>query len=133
MSRFPSAGHLLSWARLVPRLDESAGKKRSRRVKKGGAWLKPLLVQCAWAAVRKNNTYLQGQFRRLRARRGEKTAIIAVAASLLTAVYHMLRSATPYRDAGADGFTIRDKAKLASALARRIRNLGYQVDLKAAA
>ena len=79
MSPRVSAGHLLSWARLVPRLDESAGKKRSRRVKKGGAWLKPLLVQCAWAAVRKRNTYLQSQFLRLRARRGEKPAIMAVA------------------------------------------------------
>jgi transposase len=133
MSRFASAGHILSWARLVPRLDESAGKKRSRRVKKGGAWLKPLLVQCAWAAIRKKGSYLQGLFRRLRARRGEKTAIVAVAAAILTAVYHMLRNATPYRDPGLDGFTVRDKAKLASTLARRLRNLGYRVDLKAAA
>jgi transposase len=133
MTRFPSAGHILSWARLVPRLDESAGKKRSRRVKKGGAWLKPLLVQCAWAAIRKKGSYLQGLFRRLRARRGEKTAIVAVAAAILTAVYHMLRNATPYRDPGPQGFIARDKAKLATSLARRLRNLGYRIDLKAAA
>lgn len=133
MTRFPSAGHILSWARLVPRLDESAGKKRSRRVKKGGAWLKPLLVQCAWAAIRKKGSYLQGLFRRLRARRGEKTAIVAVAAAILSTVYHMLRNHTPYRDPGPQGFTARDKAKLATSLARRLRNLGYRVDLEAAA
>ena len=57
MSRFPTAGHLLSWARRVPRLDETGGRKRSTRVKQGGAWLKPLLVQCAWAAVRSKGRY----------------------------------------------------------------------------
>jgi transposase len=133
MTRFASAGHILSWARLVPRLDESAGKKRSTRVKNGGAWLKPLLVQCAWAAIRKKGSYLQGLFRRLRARRGDKTAIVAVAASILTAVYHMLRNATPYHDPGPDGFQARDRAKLATSLTRRLRTLGYHVDIKAAA
>jgi transposase len=72
MSVFPSTGHLLSWARIVPRLDESAGKKRSRRVKKGGAWLKPVLVQCARAAVRKRGSYYGAQYRRLKARRGDR-------------------------------------------------------------
>ncbi|MGH2362918.1 MAG: IS110 family transposase, partial [bacterium] len=88
MSRFPSAGHLLSWAGLVPRLDESAGKRRSTRIRKGAPWLKPVLVQCAFAAARKKNSYLQAQFYRLKARRGAKKAAIAVAASMLTAAYH---------------------------------------------
>jgi hypothetical protein len=90
MSSFPTAGHLLSWAGLTPRLDESAGKRRSTRLKKGAPWLKPVLVQCAFAAARAKNTYLQAQFLRLKARRGPKKAAIAVAASILTAVYHML-------------------------------------------
>ena len=88
MSSFPTAGHLLSWAGLTPRLDESAGKRRSTRLTKGAPWLKPVLVQCALAAARAKNTYLQAQFLRLKARRGPKKAAIAVAPSILTAVYH---------------------------------------------
>jgi len=91
MTPFPTAGHLLSWAGLVPRLDESAGKRRSTRVRKGAPWLKPVLVQCAWGAARSKGTYYQAQFFRLKARRGPKRAAIAVAASLLTAAYHMLK------------------------------------------
>lgn len=135
MSIFPSAGHLLSWARIVPRLDESAGKKRSRRVKQGGAWLKPVLVQCARAAVRTRASYYGAQYRRLKPRIGDKKAIIAVAASMLTAIYHMLRNATEHRDLGAAYLSRRqlDKAAIAQRLARRLRALGYQVDLRAAA
>ena len=84
MSRFPTHGHLLSWAGLVPRNDESAGKRRSTKLRKGGTWLKTLLVQCAWAAVRKKNTYLSSQFQSLKGRRGGKKAIMAVAGSMLT-------------------------------------------------
>jgi hypothetical protein len=83
MSRFPSATHLISWACLCPRNDESAGKRRSNRVRKGAVWLKTTLVQCPWAAVKKKDSYLQAQFR-ITARRGEKKAILAVAASMLT-------------------------------------------------
>ena len=72
MSRFPTAGHLLSWAGLVPRLDESAGKRRSTRVKKGAPWLKPVLVQCARAAAKKKNSYFQAQYLRLKARRARR-------------------------------------------------------------
>ena len=85
----------------MPRLDESAGKKRSRRVKKGGAWLKPVLVQCARAAARKRGSYYGAQYRRLKARIGDQKAIIAVAASILTAIYHMLRDGTEHADLGA--------------------------------
>jgi transposase len=135
MSTFPSAGHLLSWARIVPRLDESAGKKRSRRVKQGGAWLKPVLVQSARAAARKRGSYYGAQYRRLKARVGDKKAIIAVAASLLTAIYHMLGEGTAHRDLGAAYLAHReaDKAAIAHRLARRLRALGYHVDLRAAA
>ena len=70
MGRFPTAGHLISWAGLCPRNDESAGKRRSTRLRKGAPWLKTTLVQCAWAAIRKKASYLQAQFHRLRARRG---------------------------------------------------------------
>ena len=89
MSRFPSEGHLISWANMCPGNDESAGKRRSNRLRKGAPWLKTTLVQCAWAAVKKKNSYLQAQFYRIKVRRGPKKAIMAVAASILTAIYHM--------------------------------------------
>ena len=129
MSQFPSAGHLLSWAGLVPRLDESAGKRRSTQVKKGAPWLKPVLVQSAWAAARKKNSYFQSQFLRLKARRGARKAIIAIAASILTTVYHMLRDGACYRDLGPEHFARRDPARLARKLADRIRSLGYHVQI----
>jgi transposase len=133
MSPFPTAGHLLSWAGLAPRLDESAGKRRSTRIKKGAPWLKPVLVQAAWSAARKKNSYLQAQFLRLKARRGAKKAIIAVAASVLTIVYHMLNDGTCYQDLGPEYFARRNPAKIAAKLADRIRNLGFQVEIRAAA
>jgi transposase len=133
MSRFPTAGHLLSWAGLVPGLDESAGKRRSTRVTKGAPWLKPVLVQCAWAAARKRGSYFEAQFLRLKGRRGPKTAAIAVAASILTTAYHMLRDGTRYYDLGPNPFTRRDPARTARKLADRIRSLGYVVEIRSAA
>lgn len=133
MSPFPTAEQLVSWAGLCPRLDESAGKRRSRRARKGAPWLKPVLVQCAWAAVRSKNSYLRAQFFRIKARRGPKKAIVAVAASMLTAIYHMLSDGTPYRDPGPDFFATRNPARTATRLAQRIRDLGYDVELRAAA
>jgi transposase len=127
MSRFATAGHLLSWACLCPRNDESAGKRRSTRLRRGGHWLKTTLVQAAWAAVRVNGSYLQAQFHRLRARRGAKKAIIAVAASMLTAAYHMLRDGTEWQDLGATHFDRADAQKTANRLIRRLQQIGYAV------
>ncbi len=129
MSRFPTAAHLISWAGLCPRSDESAGKRRSTRVRKGAPWLKVALVTAAWAAVRVKDSYLQAQFHRLRSRRGAKKAILAVAASMLTAAYHMLKSGVEYKDLGADHFTRRDRSKMIQRLVRRINDLGCQVQL----
>ena len=133
MGRFPTAGHLVSWAGLCPGLNESAGKRLSTRLRKGAPWLKPLLVQCAWAAARTKNTYLQGQYLRLKSRRGPKKAAVAVAASILTAAYHMLRNDVVYNDLGPGHFIVRDRALVAQRLARRIRDLGYEVEIKKAA
>ena len=127
MSRFPTAGHLLSWAGMCPRNDESAGKRRSNRLRKGAPWLKTTLVQCAWAATRKNDSYLQAQFRRLRSRRGPKKAICAVAASILTAAYHMLRDGTFYNDLGASHFARKNHKATAMRLIRQLAALGYAV------
>lgn len=133
MSRFPTPAHLLSWAGLCPRNDESAGKRRSTRVRKSGTWLKTTLVTAAWAAVRKKGSYLQAQFLRLKSRRGPKKAILAVAASMLTAAYFMLRDGVEYRDLGADHFNRRDKTKAIGRLLRRLQDLGCEVELKHAA
>ncbi len=129
MGRFPSAGHLVSWAGLCPRNDESAGKRRSSRLRKGAPWLKTTLVQCAWAASRKRASYLQARFHRLRARRGAKKAVCAVAASILTAAYHMLKDGTVYRDLGPDHFDHRSREVQARRLVRRLADLGYAVEL----
>jgi Transposase IS116/IS110/IS902 family len=125
--------HLISWAGLCPRLDESAGETRSRRVRKGAPWLKTVLVQCAWAATRTKGTYLQAQYHRVKSRRGPKRAVVAVAASMLTAAYHILKAGVVYRDLGGDYFTQRDRLKVAQRLARRLKDLGYEVELRASA
>ena len=132
MTRFPTAGHLVSWAGLCPRNDESAGKRRSTRIRKGAPWLKTLLVQCAWSAARMKTGYLRSQFVRIKGRRGPKKAIIAVAASTLTAVYYMIRDDVDYVDLGTDYFDKRDRLKIANRLLKRLQNLGYEVELKAA-
>ena len=129
MSRFPTAGHLISWAGLCPKNDESAGKRRSTRMRKGAPWLKTALVQCAWAAARKKASYLQAQFHRLRARRGAKKAIGALAASILTIIYRMLTDGTLYHDLGPDHFDKRGKEKQVHRLINRLQNLGFTVEI----
>jgi len=133
MSRFPSAGHLLSWAGLCPRQDASAGKRRSTRLRKGAPWLKPVLVQGAWAAVRGRESYLRAQFLRLRQRRGPMKSIVAVAASMLTAAYYILRDGDAYHDLGAEHFRRGDHARLVAGLTRRLHHLGYEVIRRPAA
>jgi transposase len=131
MSYFPTAGHLLSWAGLCPRLDQTAGKRRSTRTRPG-RWLKTTLVQTAWAATRKEHSYFHAQFLRLRSRRGPKKAILAVAASMLTDMYVMLRNGVLYEDLGAAYFAQRNKTRLTNRLLKRLRDLGVDVEVKAA-
>jgi transposase len=129
MSRFETGGHLVSWAGLCPRNDESAGKRRSNRMKKGAPWLKTILVQCAWAAARTKGSYFQTQYHRLRSRRGSKKAICAVAASLLTTVYHMLKNGTCYQDLGPNHFDQQDKDRHIKRLVSRLESLGVEVKI----
>jgi transposase len=130
MSRFPTAGHLLAWAGLCPGHNESAGKRKSSRLRKGAPWLKTMLVQCAWAASRKKDSYYKAQFNRLRGKRGPKKAICAVAASMLTAIYHMLRNGTQHQDLGADHFDRRSTEFKAHRLVAQLTKLGFNVELK---
>jgi transposase len=130
MSRFATAGHLVAWAGLCPGQNESAGKRKSSRLRKGAPWLKTMLVQCAWAATRKKDSYYKAQFNRLRAKGGPKKAICAVAASMLTAIYHMLKDGTEHQDLGADHFDRRSAEIKAKRLVAQLGKLGFSVDLK---
>jgi transposase len=130
---FPTAAHLVSWAGLAPRLDQSAGKRRSTRTRPSAPWLKTTLVQAAWGAARTKDSYFHAQFVRLKNRRGPKKAILAVAASMLTAIYHMLRDGVEFHDLGPHHFVQHDKAQIATRLLRRLRDLGVEVEVKTAA
>lgn len=129
MTPFRTHGHLISWARLCPRLDESAGKVHSKRTLKGAVWVKTLLIQAAWSAIKSKDSYLRAQFLRLRARRGSKKAIVAVAASILTAVYYVIRDGQSYRDLGTHHFEGRDRSRAARRLVARLHQLGYHVEV----
>jgi transposase len=127
--RFPSAGHLASWAGLCPGQDESAGKRRSGKTRKGNRWIRTALVQAAQAATR-TKTYLAAQFRRLCTRLGRKKAVVAVAHSILTIVYHLLIDDHPYDDLGEAYFDLRQRADVSRRLTRRLERLGYRVQLE---
>ncbi len=130
MSRFETAGHLVAWAGLCPGHNESAGKRKGARLRKGAPWLKTMLVQCAWAAKRAKNSYYRALFFRLQARRGPQKAICAVAAAILTAIYHMLKTGTLHQDLGADYFNRRSPQSKVDRLVRQIAKLGYDVTLQ---
>src|SRR6267142_63608 len=130
MNRFPTAGHLVSWSGLCPGQNESAGKRKPSRLRKGAPWLKTMLVQCAWAAKRKKDSYYRAQFFRLQSKRGPQKAICAVAASLLTAIYHILKDGTEHHDLGAGYFDRRPIEVKASRLVTRLKKLGFEVQLQ---
>jgi transposase len=126
MTRFATDAHLRSWAGLCPGNRESGGKHKSTRVRPGDPWLKATLVQAACAVARRKGTFFQERYQQLRARRGPKKAVVAVAASMLTAVYHVLRTGRPYRDARRPHDALRI-AKTKADLLRRLRALGVEV------
>jgi transposase len=131
MSRFPSDRHAASWAALCPGNDESAGKRRSGRTRKGDTWLKETLLECALAASRTRDTYLKAQYLRLRRRRGEKKALVAVAHSILIIAYHVLHEGRPYEELGGDWFLRRESpTHLTRRLTRQLEQLGHRVTLE---
>ncbi len=129
LSAWPSAKHLCSWAALCPGNDESAGKRRSGKTRKGNRWLRAALLQAAWAAIRTKGSYFGAQFRRIAKRRGEKRAAVAVAHSLLTVIYHVLPRGVFYEDLGAAYFDRREPGQVADYHRRRLEELGYEVRL----
>jgi len=129
MTPFPTDAHLASWAGISPGNNESAGKKRSGKTTKGSRWLRQALVQAAWAASHKKDSYFQAHARNLMHRRGRKRGLVAVAHSLLIVIYHMLKEATAYRDLGTQ-FLDQLRAKhLIQFHVRKLQSLGLQVDL----
>jgi transposase len=127
MTRFASADSLISWAGLCPRSDQSAGKRRSTRIRKGAPWLKTTLIQAAWAAVRTKNSYLRAMFHRLKARRGAMKAVVAVAAAMLRSAYYMLTRHMPYQDLGPSYFEKKTRTRTATRLLKRLKDLGIEV------
>jgi transposase len=130
LSHFPSARHCASWAGLCPGNRESAGKRRSGKTRKGNAYLRATLVECALAAGRKRDSYPAAQYRRLVRRRGKKKAAVAVAHSLLVIIYHLLTSGAAYRDLGHDYFDRLDRDALERRHVRGLERLGYKVALE---
>jgi transposase len=137
MARFPTAAHLASWAGLCPGNNESAGKHRSGRARKGNKELRALLTECAWSAGR-TSTYVGAQFRRFHRRfgtKGGKKAATATAHTLIVIIWHVLAEATTYRDLGADYFTTRINSPDARKrrLIRELEALGHKVTIEPAA
>lgn len=130
MTAFASAKHLASWAGMCPGNDESAGKRRSGKTRKGSKWLSQTLVECAKSANRTKDTYLAAQYRRLRARRGANKATIAVCHSILTAVWHMLQTGETYNDPGGDFYARRDPERTRKRLINQLERLGYNVTVQ---
>lgn len=130
MQQFPSAAHLASWAGVCPGNHESAGKRLSGKTRKGNPWLRRLLVQVAHAAARQKQGYLAAQYRRIASRRGVKRAAMAVAHSILTMIYHILRDRTPYQERGDTFFDEQERQAAEKRLVRQLTRLGYQVELQ---
>jgi transposase len=127
MAPFPTAQHFASWARLCPGTHESAGKRQPTTIGKGATWLRAILQEVAWAAVRTKKSYYRALYHRLTARRGPKKAIVAVQHALLVALWHMLKHRVPHQDLGADYFDRRNTARIRRHHVRRLEKLGYQV------
>lgn len=130
MSRFPTDKHLASWAGLCPGNNESGGKRKSGKTRKGNSWLRRYLTEAAWAATRKKGSYLAALYNRLAVRRGKKKALVAVAHRLLVIIYHMLEDEAPYRELGADHFDKINKAQIQRHHVKRLESLGFRVVLE---
>ncbi len=133
MSRFPTHRHLASWAGMCPGNNESAGKQKSGKTRKGNRALRAILTEVAQAAARTRGTYLAAQYHRLTPRRGKKKATVAVGHSILVIAYHLLIERSQYQDLGAHYFDTRDRAALERRLVRRLESLGNRVTLEPAA
>ena len=130
MTAFPTPKHLASWAGVCPGNNESAGKRRSGKTRKGSKWLRATLAEASLAATKTKNSYLAAQYQRLRGRRGPAKAITAVGHSILTAAWHMLQTGELYNDLGGDYFTRQNPDRTTKRLIRQLEALGHRVTLE---
>lgn len=133
MSRFPTDGHISSWAGLCPGNNESAKKRKSGKTRKGNALLRSTLIVCAHTAVKVKNSYFYAQFQRISAHRGKKRAYVAVAHSMLIAIYHMLKDGTHFQDLGAEYYNQFNKERKINAYLKKLKALGWQSPVAAVA
>lgn len=126
MSRFPTDGHLCSWAGLCPGDNESAKKRKSGKTRKGNKLLRTTLITCARSAVNNKQSYFYAQFKRISAHRGNKRAYVAVAHSLLIAIYHILNDGVEFKDLGADYYNQFNKERKINAYLKKLKALGWE-------
>jgi transposase len=131
MSRFPTAGHLASWAGLCPGNNQSGGKRLGAKVRDGNPYLRTVLIEGALTALRKKTSFLRARYYKLKAARGHKTAIVAVAHQILVAVWHVLSRSEPFKDLGADYYKRRNPKARIGYLVRQLQELGVAVDFSA--
>jgi transposase len=130
MTRFPSAGHLASWAGMCPGNHESGGKRLSGKTRKGNPWLRAALVEAGWAAGKVKGSYFQSQYHNILRRRGKKRACIAVGHSILVVAHTMIATGQRYRELGSDFLDKRSKDALTRSLVNKLQALGFQVALE---
>ena len=126
MGRFPDDAHIASWAGLCPSDNESAGKRKSGKTRKGNALLRETLINCAHAAVKNKKSYFYAQFMRISAHRGKKRAYVAVAHSMLVAIYHILKDGVVFKDLGADYYNQFNKERKIKAYLKKLKALGWE-------
>jgi transposase len=132
MSRFPSAAHLASWAGLCPGNNESAGKRKSAKTNKGNKHLKTTLIQCAKAATKNKNSFFHAQYQHLVVRRCANRATVAVAHSMLIAIYHMLKNDVPFKELGSDYYSKFNTESKAKYYMKKLQELGVSVPVSLA-
>lgn len=129
MSRFPTVNHLASWAGICPGNNESAGKSRSSRTNQGNQYIKPILVECAWAASHVKNSYLKKKYESLIGRRGKKRVLIAVGHKMLNAAYYIIKDKVPYQDLGYDYLDSRKQQRQIQSYIDKLRDLGVEIEI----
>ena len=132
MNRFPTDSHIASWAGLCPGDHESAKKRKSGKTRKGNALLRSTLVTCAHSAVRNKQSYFYAHFMRISAHRGKKRAYVAVAHSMLIAIYHILKDGMVFKDLGADYYNQFNKERKINAYLKKLKALGWEAPVVAA-
>lgn len=130
MGCFPTHRHAASWAGLCPGNNESAGKRKSGKTRKGDRWLRRFLMEAGWAVSRAEGTYLWSLYHRLARRRGKKKATVAVAHAMLVIAYHILKDKLPYRELGPGHFDRLNVKHLKRHLVQRLEGLGFKVTLE---